>query len=63
MVAGERFPFQDDLVPLLGRPIEAGHQEMQIGSQRPHHSNLILSRPDNGRHQSRSIVIDINEAW
>ncbi|CAG9936520.1 unnamed protein product [Clonostachys rosea f. rosea IK726] len=47
VVAGEGPPLEDDLVALLGRLVEAGHHEVQVGRERVHDDDLVGRAADN----------------
>lgn len=63
MVTWEGFALHNNLVPLLGRAIEAPEQDMYIPRQRPHGSHLTRACSHNGRHKRRPCLVDIDKRW
>lgn len=61
MVTGERLALDDDFIPLLGRLIEARHQQMQIRGQSIHNRYLAFTSAHNRRHVLRASNIDVDE--
>jgi hypothetical protein len=61
MITGKCFPFNDDLVPLLRRAVEASHQQMQVRCQRIHDCYLALECTNNWGHEFGPGYINIHE--
>lgn len=61
MVAGKGLALQNDLELLFGGPVEACHEQVQVGCQSAHHSHFTLQSTHNRRHKLGASCVDIDE--
>jgi hypothetical protein len=59
MITRERLPLNNNLPPLLTRPIKTRHSKMQIRRQRLHDSNLVPLCPHNITNIPHNIIINM----
>ena len=60
MVAGKGLALEDDLVPAVDVGlVKCRHEQVQVRRQRLHDGDLVLTRPNYGRHEASSARIGV----